>query len=86
MDGHTLRTLVTAVEVGVTHATAPEATANDKQALARAWGSLVQHLALGPAPETRACPRCSREIMCAATICGYCWSRLVPSVGVGGGE
>lgn len=79
MDGNTLRTLVTAVQAEVTRATNPESTAADKQALTRAWGTLVQHLALGPAPDTSACPHCGRVIMRAATVCGYCWSRLSPT-------
>lgn len=85
MDGNTLRTLVTAVQAEVTRATSLESTADDKQALTRAWGSLVQHLALGPAPDMIACPHCGRAIMRAATVCGYCWSRLSPAVSSSGG-
>ena len=86
VDGSTLRALVTVVHDAVARAAAPEATADDKQALTRAWDSLVLHLALGPVPDTRACPSCGREIMRAATVCGYCWSKLVPSASVGRGE
>lgn len=81
MDHHNLRTLVTAVQAGVTHASARAASADDKQALTRAWETLVQRLALGAAPDTHPCPRCGREIMRAATVCGYCWSKLTPAVG-----
>jgi hypothetical protein len=56
VDERTLRTLIAAVQTGIARATAPAATADDKQALTRAWDALVQHLALGPAPETRPCP------------------------------
>jgi hypothetical protein len=44
--------------------------------LGRAWDALVQHLALGPAPETRECPACRKTIMRAATLCGHCWTKL----------
>jgi len=78
VDERNLRTLVAAVQAGVSRAVAPASTGDDKQALTRAWDSLVQHLALGPAPATRNCPRCDHEIMRAATVCGYCWSKLSP--------
>ena len=86
MDGHNLRTLVTAVQAGVTRATGREATADDQQALTSAWGLLLQHLALGPAPDTFPCPHCSRAIMRAASLCGYCWSRLAPTLTASEGE
>ena len=44
--------------------------------LGKAWDSLVAHLALGAAPDTRACPHCQKTIMKAATLCGYCWTKL----------
>jgi hypothetical protein len=80
VDERTLRTLIAAVQNGITRTTAPAAaSADDKQALTRAWDSLLQHLALGPAPDVRPCPRCDREIMRAATACGYCWSKVSPA-------
>jgi hypothetical protein len=27
---------------------------------------------------TRPCPKCSRTINAAATLCGYCWTRVAP--------
>jgi hypothetical protein len=44
-------------------------------ALEDAWARLTKHLAIGPAPETRVCPACGQEIMRAATLCGYCWTK-----------
>lgn len=44
--------------------------------LTSAWNSLVSHLNLGDAPDTRECPHCKREIMRAATLCGHCWTKV----------
>ena len=46
--------------------------------LASSWASLVDFLALGPAPELRDCPHCGAVGMRAATLCGTCWKKLVP--------
>lgn len=46
--------------------------------LVRSWGKLVDFLALGPAPELRPCPHCGAIGMRAATLCGRCWTKLVP--------
>ncbi len=59
-----------AARVGVTDA--------DTAGLLSAWASLVDFLALGPAPELRACPFCGGVGMRAATLCGTCWRRLDP--------
>jgi hypothetical protein len=40
------------------------------------WAKLVDVLALGPAPDVRACPTCGRTVMRQATRCGYCWKPL----------
>jgi hypothetical protein len=48
------------------------------EALGARWKALVDALALGPAPEYRACPYCSATGMRAATRCGTCWKVLVP--------
>jgi hypothetical protein len=40
------------------------------------WSALVKQLALGPAPDLRRCPKCNNLGMRAATLCGYCWSKL----------
>lgn len=46
--------------------------------LATSWRALVELLALGPEPATRACPMCGAIGMRAATLCGNCWSKLSP--------
>ena len=51
----------------------------DPTALLSWWAALVEHLALGPAPELQACPFCGEVGMRAATRCGYCWQRLEPT-------
>jgi hypothetical protein len=76
MDQQQLRALVATMQARVAAAVTPTATADEKGELTRAWDSLVNHLALGPAPDTHPCPRCGREIMRAATVCGYCWAKL----------
>lgn len=53
------------------------ATADDPKALAElraAWGALVKHLAIPPAPEVRVCPHCGGEIRRDATLCKFCWA------------
>ena len=42
------------------------------------WTDLLAALALGPAPELRACPACSQLGMRAASRCGHCWIAIVP--------
>ena len=42
-----------------------------------AWSQLVCALALGPERPTRKCPHCGNVGMCDATLCGYCWKKLV---------
>jgi hypothetical protein len=44
--------------------------------LRAAWASVVEALALGPAPELRECPSCGRIGMRDATRCGHCWVKL----------
>ena len=48
------------------------------------WSQLVCALALGPARPTRKCPHCGNVGMRDATLCGYCWKKLVPSDGAEG--
>jgi len=43
-----------------------------------AWSRLVGVLALEPPRAMRACPRCGERGMREATVCGYCWLKLVP--------
>jgi len=46
--------------------------------LGLAWSQLVSILALEPPRAMRACPRCGEPGMREATVCGYCWLKLVP--------
>jgi hypothetical protein len=52
---------------------------SDASALLASWAELIDYLALGPAPELRACPFCGSVGMRAATRCGTCWKKLGPS-------
>jgi hypothetical protein len=47
-------------------------------ALRAAWTELVEVLALGTAPKTRACPACHGIGMRGASRCGHCWASLAP--------
>jgi hypothetical protein len=57
-----------------------DAAADRQPRLSEAWQRLVSLLALGPAADVKACPRCGRVSMREATLCGYCWARLSPPV------
>jgi len=46
--------------------------------LRSSWAELVELLALGPEAEMQRCPICKRVGMRAATLCGYCWTKLLP--------
>jgi hypothetical protein len=48
------------------------------QQLAESLSSLVSLLDLGTKPELQECPVCRRLGMRDATLCGYCWTKLVP--------
>ncbi len=79
----TLRPVVAAIESALLRL--PPGTVNDDgalQGLRASWAELVGILALGPAPEMRACPRCGRGGLRAATRCRFCWATL-PDVGSG---
>jgi hypothetical protein len=43
--------------------------------LQTAFSELSSHLALGPEPRTRPCPKCGKLGMYNATVCGYCWTK-----------
>jgi hypothetical protein len=74
-----MRVLVARVEAEVSRIATPLGNGNDPGTdLATAWHALVDLLALGPEPETRACPMCGAIGMRAATLCGSCWSKLTP--------
>jgi hypothetical protein len=66
-----LRTLV--AKVGLELEAAP---AGPK--VAASWAELVAALALGDAPETRACPTCGDTCMRGASRCSKCWHSLEP--------
>ena len=47
--------------------------------LQRAASSLEELIGLcQPIPTLRACPVCGKNGMAAATLCGYCWTKLTP--------
>jgi len=72
-----LRTAIAAIEVEIAHL--PEqGTAGGVTGLRSSFSELVSLLALGPEPEIRECPVCGRIGMRAATLCGYCWTKLPP--------
>ena len=73
MDNNERRALVARMQERVSSIDASE---NGKRELTAAWDALVTNLALGPAPETRSCPKCKSTIMRAATLCGHCWTKL----------
>jgi hypothetical protein len=57
----------------------PRSTATEgTDGLIVSWAELVKVLALGPVPEVRECPVCKHIGMLAATLCGYCWTKLSP--------
>lgn len=81
MDADVTRTLVDAVErdlvsVSASHGERPKSL--ELAALEASWRRLVQHLALGPAPEVRGCPVCGGTIMRAAIRCLHCWAESAP--------
>ena len=49
-----------------------------RSALHIAWRQLVRLLAPERRRETRNCPRCGNPGMPEATLCGYCWLKLLP--------
>jgi hypothetical protein len=51
-------------------------TGSPPNGLLASFADLVEQLALGPEPETRECPVCKHIGMRAATLCGYCWTKL----------
>jgi hypothetical protein len=53
-------------------------SSDPRSRLRAAVADLVAQLALGPEPEVRECPVCKHIGMRAATVCGYCWTKLEP--------
>ncbi len=78
MDTNALRGFVEAVDGDISRLSGlgNAAVAPRGDALRASWGKLVSFMALGPAPEVRTCPKCGREGMREATLCGYCWEKL----------
>jgi len=79
MNHKALRELLATVQTRIDSVSEVSTTADAKErvaALGTAWSALGTHLAVGPAPDTRDCPACKREIMRAASVCGYCWEKL----------
>jgi hypothetical protein len=81
MQNDTIRGCVAAVDRQVSRLSA-EATAGIGGTtigdLIASWSHLVKVMALGPEPELRECPVCHHTGMRAATLCGYCWTKLLP--------
>jgi len=76
-----LRATVAAIEREL--ARFPAEVTNDNRAtpadgLRASVADLVGQLALGPEPEYRQCPVCKRVGLRVATVCGHCWTNLVP--------
>ena len=72
MDLVSLRASVEQVDRAIAALPVPSSVLNG------AWSQLVTLLAVGPAAATRDCPHCGNSGMRNATLCGYCWRKLVP--------
>lgn len=64
-------------EADVAGGAARSATLDRLRRAASAVDELIR-LCNGEAPAQRDCPACSKAVMAAATLCGYCWTRLTP--------
>ena len=76
-----LRVIVSTVEREISRLpgqAGADGSSTPPSALAAAFADLVQELALGTEPELRECPVCKHMGMRAATLCGYCWTKLTP--------
>jgi hypothetical protein len=73
-----LRVAVAAVEREISRLPATIDSNPAPEGLRASWSELVKLLALGQAPETRACPVCSGTGMRAASRCAHCWAKLEP--------
>jgi hypothetical protein len=79
-----LRATVATVEHELSLLSSPVTPSDGKKlgdGLAASWADLVEQLAMGPEPEVRECPVCGHIGMRAATLCGYCWTKLTPPNG-----
>jgi hypothetical protein len=77
-DGIRAAVMAVSREVALLEERRLEGDGKRHEALRSAWMTLVDALALGPAPEYRTCPHCGATGMRAATRCGSCWRALVP--------
>lgn len=76
MERTELRTSVAEVEQKLAALSAAHSpTEADLTALRASFSRVVAQLALGPEPETRACPTCGKRIMRDATRCMHCWAK-----------
>ena len=78
-----LRAIVASLEQEISRLPRPVTAADGttpSDPIRASWAELVAMLAMGPEPEVRECPVCGRIGMRAATICGYCWTKLTPPV------
>jgi hypothetical protein len=73
-----LRVLVAVIDHELLRLPRRTTDAEGTDGLFDSWSELVKHLDLGPAPQLRRCPGCNHLGMSAATLCGYCWSKLAP--------
>jgi hypothetical protein len=76
-----LRAVVAKLDSKMSHLSAQASIEDNKTSIGElqaSWGELVSLLALGPEPDYRECPTCKHIGMRAATICGYCWTKLTP--------
>ena len=81
MQNDNIRGCVGAVDRHMSLLSAEAATGIGKTTigdLTASWAALVKVMALGPDPELRECPACHQTGMRAATLCGYCWTKLSP--------
>lgn len=72
----TLRRILADIDRGL--ALLPAEAASGSSALRASVAELVATLALGPAPETRECPKCKQVGFRGATRCINCWATLAP--------
>ena len=76
-----MRTTVAAIEREIERIKKQGKSTDGKDVLADfagPWAELVAQLALGPEPEVRECPTCKSVGIREATLCGFCWTKLVP--------
>jgi hypothetical protein len=78
MDTELTRALVAEVDRTLADLDGSDEKSERLSLLRESWLRLVNHLALGPAPEVRSCPACGGTIMRAATRCVHCWVKSLP--------